>query len=112
MDIAIDCAAKLADLRSSGLSSPTARKDFLDNPIKIGKPKLLILDEPTSAMDSDAENNIMNHIFNLPYKPTIVMITHKIQHLMNMDKIAIILQGKVARFGPKDEVIKQQENNA
>ena len=40
------------------------------------------------------------------------MITHKIQHLMNMDKIAIILQGKVARFGPKDEVIKQQENNA
>ena len=76
------------------------------------KPKLLILDEPTSAMDSDTENNIMNQIFNLPYKPTIVMITHKIQHLMNMDKIAIILQGKVARFGPKDEVIKQQENNA
>ena len=76
------------------------------------EPEFLVLDEPTSAMDSDTENNIMNQIFNLPYKPTIVMITHKIQHLMNMDKIAIILQGKVARFGPKDEVIKQQENNA
>ena len=43
LDIAIDCAAKLADLRSSGLSSPIARNDFLDNPIKTGKPKLLNL---------------------------------------------------------------------
>ena len=41
LDIATDCADKLADLRSSGLSSPTARKDFLDSPIKTGNPKLL-----------------------------------------------------------------------
>lgn len=74
------------------------------------KPKLLVLDEPTSAMDSETENTVMNTIFNLSYKPTIIMITHKVQHLLNMDKIAVILQGKLARFGPREEVIQQQEN--
>lgn len=73
------------------------------------KPKLLVLDEPTSAMDSETENGVMNTIFNLPYNPTIIMITHKIQHLINMDKIAVVLQGKLANFGPRDEIIKQQE---
>jgi len=73
------------------------------------KPKLLVLDEPTSAMDSETEFEIMKSIFTLPYKPTILMITHNTNHLINMDKIMVIVAGKVVRFGPTNEILKKQE---
>lgn len=73
------------------------------------KPKLLVLDEPTSAMDSETEFEIMKSIFSLPYKPTILMITHNTNHLINMDKIMVLVAGKVVRFGPTSEILQKQE---
>ena len=51
----------------------------------IRKPKLLVLDEPTSSMDTDSEMKVINHIFNLDYKPTIIIATHNANHLLNVD---------------------------
>jgi len=73
------------------------------------KPKLLVLDEPTSAMDSETEFEIMKSIFSLPYKPTILMITHNTNHLINMDKIMVLVAGKVVRFGPTSEILQKQK---
>jgi len=74
----------------------------------IRKPKILVLDEPTSSMDSETEEKVVKNIFSLPYKPTIVISTHRIQHLTNTDKIGIIVNGELARFGPTNDIIKQQ----
>ena len=59
----------------------------------IRKPRLLVLDEPTSSMDTDSEMKVINHIFNLDYKPTIIIATHNANHLLNVDTVAIMVNG-------------------
>ncbi len=75
----------------------------------IRKPKLLVLDEPTSSMDSETEEKVVNNLFSLPNNPTIVISTHRIQHLTRTNKIGIVVNGQIARLGPTNEIIKQQK---
>lgn len=77
----------------------------------IRKPKLLVLDEPTSSMDTDSEMKVINHIFNLDYKPTIIIATHNANHLLNVDTVAIMVSGQISRVAPRDEVVKTQSAN-
>ena len=77
----------------------------------IRKPKLLVLDEPTSSMDTDSSLKVINHIFNLDYKPTIIIATHNANHLLNVDTVAIMVNGQVSRVAPREEVIKRESNN-
>ena len=48
---------------------------------------LLLFDEPTSSLDSKTEKEIMNTIYSLKRKKTIVIVTHKIDTLNKCDKI-------------------------
>lgn len=76
----------------------------------IRKPKILILDEPTSSMDTETEEKIVKNIFNLEHNPTIIISTHRIQHLINTDKVAILVNGQISRIGPTSEIIQKQKN--
>lgn len=76
----------------------------------IRKPKILILDEPTSSMDTETEEKIVKNIFSLEYNPTIIISTHRIQHLINTDKVAVLVNGQISRIGPTSEIIQQQKN--
>ena len=73
----------------------------------IRKPKLLVLDEPTSSMDGNTEEMVINNIMSLPYNPTILIATHRTNHLLRADKIAVIVDGKLAAFGPREQILKQ-----
>ena len=65
--------------------------------------KLLILDEATSALDNRIEEKVMNSIYNLDDKPTIIMIAHRLTTLANCDRIIYIKKGNLAKSGrPKD----------
>jgi len=77
----------------------------------IRKPKILVLDEPTSSMDTESEMKVIDHIFNLDYKPTIIIATHNANHLIKVDTVAIMMNGKINRVAPRHEVIKTQEKN-
>ena len=72
----------------------------------IKKPKILVLDEPTSSMDNESETSVMNNLYSLEQKPTLIISSHKLNILTRADKIAVILNGKLAAFGPTNEVIK------
>ena len=74
----------------------------------IRKPNILVLDEPTSSMDTESEMKVINHIFNLDYKPTILIATHNANHLMNVDTVAIMVNGKISRIAPRDQIVKTQ----
>ena len=76
----------------------------------IKKPKILVLDEPTSSMDSETELKVMENLHNLKEKPTIIISSHKLGILTKSNKIAVILNGKLAAFGPTNEIIKTQSN--
>ena len=77
----------------------------------IRKPKLLILDEPTSSMDANTEQTIVNNIMNLSFQPTILISTHRTNHLLRTDKICVLVDGKMAAFGPTRDIIKENKNS-
>ncbi len=76
----------------------------------IKKPKILVLDEPTSSMDAENELNVIKNLYSLDQNPTIIISSHKINILTQVDKIAVILNGKIANFGPTNEIIKSSPN--
>ena len=57
-------------------------------------------------MDSESETNVMNNLYSLEQKPTMIISSHKLNILAKADKIAVILNGKLAAFGPTSEIIK------
>tara|TARA_B100000963_G_scaffold194636_1_gene169320 strand:- start:13150 stop:14853 length:1704 start_codon:yes stop_codon:yes gene_type:complete len=72
----------------------------------VRKPSLLVLDEPTSSMDGGTEDRVINNLLSLNYNPTTIICTHRTSHLMRVDKIAIMSDGKLIQFGPRDSILK------
>ena len=77
----------------------------------VRKPKILVLDEPTSSMDGATEEKIINNILSLPYNPTILISTHRTNHLMRVDKIGILIDGQLVQYGHRDDILKQNQQN-
>ena len=62
-------------------------------------PKILILDEGTSALDSNTEKYIMNSIDFLKGKKTIILIAHRYSTLVNCDIIYKMSAGEIIKKG-------------
>ncbi len=69
------------------------------------KPALLILDEATSALDSENEERIHRAIAELHGVMTILIITHRLSSIRNVDTIYVLDAGKVVASGSWDELI-------
>lgn len=74
----------------------------------IRKPKLLILDDCLSAVDTETENIILHNLAQLPYQPTIVMVGHRISSLGNCRKIIALDQGKIIEMGNPEELMQRK----
>ncbi len=74
-----------------------------------GMPKLLILDEPTSNIDEEGEQHLLETLRQLKQAKacTCIMVTHKLSLLHSMDKVLMLQNGRVALFGPKDAVFAE-----
>jgi ABC-type protease/lipase transport system fused ATPase/permease subunit len=74
----------------------------------IGKPRLLILDEPNSNLDGDGEDSLRHLLVTLKSeKVSIVLIAHRPSLLTAVDKLLILANGQVAKFGPMVHVMPQ-----
>ncbi|MBU4260902.1 MAG: type I secretion system permease/ATPase [Proteobacteria bacterium] len=72
-----------------------------------GLPKFVILDEPNSNLDDVGEQGLLRALQILKENcSTVIMVTHKISMLANMDKILLLKDGAVAMFGLRDDVFK------
>lgn len=69
-------------------------------------PSLLILDEATNALDSINEEKIINLIKSLKPNITTIMITHKTSNLKKADKIFMLENGKIEKFGTFEYLVK------
>lgn len=75
--------------------------------ILVKNPSVLILDEPTSAMDRDLEMFVMNLLSRLKRDKIILFISHRLHILRNYaDYIYLIENGKVSHHGTHDEMMK------
>ena len=68
-------------------------------------PKILILDEGTSALDNETEKKVMEAINKLSKKITIILVAHRLNTVRNCDKIYKFEKGKVIAEGKFDEII-------
>ena len=72
-----------------------------------GKPSILLLDEPTSAMDTQTEMALIDRLQNEMADRTAIIITHRLPLLKLVSRIIVMEQGKVIADGPRDAVLKQ-----
>ena len=72
----------------------------------IGDAPMLVLDEPTSAMDPTAERQLLTQLKFATQGKTLVLITHKPSMLELVDKVIVLDRGKIVAQGPKDKVLR------
>ena len=70
-------------------------------------PAILILDEPTSAMDNVLEKNFTSKLEKYAKDKTLIISTHKMSLLSLVDRVIIINNGNIIADGDRDEVFKK-----
>ena len=70
-------------------------------------PPILVLDEPTAAMDPASENRLRKRLEHITEGRTTVLITHKGSMLSLVDKLILIDRGRIVAYGPKADVISR-----
>src|SRR5664279_1528965 len=66
---------------------------------------ILILDEPTAALDTESEKLVMEALERLMKGRTVIIIAHRLSTIRDADKIVVLKGGFVAEEGPHDELI-------
>lgn len=91
--------------RGEGLSGGQRQAIALARAL-VTSPRVLVCDEPTNAMDSQAEDLFVRHIAEQAKDRTLILITHR-QHLLKLvDRLILIDQGRIVADGPRDKVVE------
>lgn len=69
------------------------------------EPPVLILDEPTSAIDAEAEYEIFNNLQKQYNKKTLILVSHRFSTVRNANKIFVIDEGKIIEQGTHKELM-------
>ena len=68
-----------------------------------------IFDDTLSALDSKTEKNIMNTLIEETSNNTLIVISNKISNIKQLDKIYVLVDGKIQDFGTHNELIQRNE---
>lgn len=73
------------------------------------KPKILILDDSTSAVDSETELKIRESLNNLLHDTTVLIITQRIATMQSANRVIVLEDGEVNAVGAPDELMETSE---
>ena len=77
------------------------------------KPKIIVLDEPNSNLDDEGDRALAQAIITMKQnRSTILIITHKKSILQAVDKLAVLANGQLSLYGPKEAVVAKLNEQA
>lgn len=77
--------------------------------VLVSKPKILILDDSSSALDYMTDEKLRNNIASLSYDPTVVIIAQRTISVQNADAILVLDDGRMVGFGTHEELLSSCE---
>ncbi len=75
----------------------------------VGNPQIIIMDEPSSAMDNSSESQLLLDIQSRIVDKTFILITHRGTLLSLVDRVMVFDSGRIVADGPKDEILKAMQ---
>jgi ATP-binding cassette subfamily C protein LapB len=67
---------------------------------------ILLLDEPTSAMDFSTEAQITAKVSAFAHNKTVVLVTHRTSMLAMVTRVIVVDGGKIVADGPRDRIME------
>src|SRR6516162_910538 len=74
----------------------------------IRNPRILILDDALSSVDTQTEDKILNHLREIMQGRTTIFISHRVSTVRNADRIAVLHGGRIVELGTHDELIARE----
>ena len=71
----------------------------------IRNPKILILDDALSSVDTHTEDKILNHLRDVMRGRTTIFISHRVSTVRNADRIAVLHGGRIVELGTHEELL-------
>ncbi|MBL6621600.1 MAG: ATP-binding cassette domain-containing protein [Rickettsiales bacterium] len=71
--------------------------------------EVILLDEPTSQLDSENEKILQNFLKELAHQKTVIIIAHRLSTIKHADKILVLDKGKIVEFGSYKELVKKNQ---
>lgn len=90
-----------------GLSAGQSQRVALARAL-YGSPSLLVLDEPNAHLDAEGETQLVRALMELKASGTTIIVTaHRTGVLAAVDRLLVLIEGRLDLIGPRDEVIKR-----
>jgi len=71
----------------------------------IRNPRILVLDDALSSVDTQTEDKILNHLRDVMQGRTTIFISHRVSTVRNADRIAVLHGGRIVELGTHDELL-------